>query len=325
MKLLVAVDSSECCHEAVKHLRMSGISMGARVRFVHVMREGQEAKDVSASLKDVTALLTNASSVETIYAEGNAADRIVELAAEWESDMIAMGTSDKRGLERIFLGSVSKSVLSRADCPVLILRGEPKNLDNVLVAADDSESSAACIEWLSNQVWPRHKNIAILSVMEEAPVAFNSEFSSVETASEEMLRKQQAELRASHLSQCWSELCAANLKKPQIPFVVTDGMPTEAILSLSKQWHTDLIVLGSNCKSGIEKVIHGSVSETVADKAPCSVLVVRDVMATQFEEIRIEVGVSAEKRRLETEKVLSARAYTSLSTNDFSGHFPANL
>jgi nucleotide-binding universal stress UspA family protein len=325
MKLLVAVDSSECCKEAVKHLRMSGIAMGAKVRFVHVMKVGQNAKDVSPGLVEVTSLLTNAASVETIYAEGEPAQRLCELAAEWESDMIAMGTSDKTGLERLMLGSVAKSVLSKADCPVLIIRGNASSMNNILVAADDSESSAASIEWLSNQSWARHKNLALLTVMNEPPVSLESEFGSVESASESLLRKQLEEARVSQLSQSWSDLCAANLHKPQIPFVVTDGVPSLAILELSKNWPVDLIVLGSHCRSGIDKLLHGSVSEAVADKAGCSVLVVRDVVATRFEEIRLSIAASAKLSAENLKSTHKARVSTSLTVNDFKPHFPASF
>lgn len=323
MKLIVAIDGSECCNEAVKHLRLSGISMGARVRFVHVMKAGEQAKDVSPAFTETITLLSNASSVETIYLEGDPATRIVEFAAEWEADLIAVATSDKRGLERLLLGSVAKSIVSNSDCPVLVLRGEPAAMNNVLVAADDSDSSAAAVEWLSNQHWAKHKNLAFLSVMNELPVSFESEFSSVESASEAVLRKQREELRMAALTQSWSELCATNLHKPQIPFVVTDGLPSASILELSNVWPVDLIVLGSNCRTGMDKLIHGSVSEAVADKANCSVLVVRDVVATKFEEIRIQIGVSAEMAEQKVPPVQKGRVSTSLAVNDFAPHFPA--
>lgn len=323
MKLLVPIDSSDCSKEAVKHLRASGLSLGARVRFIHVMKAGQKASEVSPALSEHIRLLTNAQSVETIYAEGNPADRIVEFAREWEANLIAMGTSDKKGLERLLLGSVSKSVLSRADCPVLIIRGEINSMNNVLVAVDDSETSAACMEWLSEQSWARFKSLALLSVMHEMPVAFESEFSSVEAASSMLMKKQQEEIRVSRISQGWSELCAASLKRKQIPFVVTDGQPAEAILSLAKSWPIELVVLGSHCRMGLDKILHGSVSETVANEAPCSVLVVRDVVATRFEELRITIAASAGSALPDNK--FSARAHTSLAVNDFSVHFPANM
>ncbi len=325
MKILVGIDSSDTCKDAVKHLRMSGLSMGAVVKFVHVMPEGREASEVSDSLADAIGAMTNAQSVDTFYAEGNPADRILELATQFEADLIAVGTSDKSGLARLLLGSVSKEILSRADCPVLILRGEPSNMTNVLVAADDSEHSAACMEWLSNLSWARHKELVLLSVMNELPVAIESEFSSADSASESMLRKQAEELRVAQLSQNWSELCGANLKRSQIPFVVTDGDPAESILALSRKWPVDLIVMGSHHRTEDDSASsRESVSEIVADKAGCSVLVVREVVATHFEEVRAAVTISPVFERID-ENVHQARVITSLSVNDFTSQFPSKL
>ena len=190
MKIVVAVDSSEFSKLAIKHLSMSGLAMDARVRFVHVMKKGQKATDVAASLSKVTSILTDAQAVETLYVEGNPADEILEMASDWGAELIAVGTSDKRGIERLLMGSVSKTILSKACCPVVILRGKPAAINNVLATADDTESSAACLEWFSKQIWARSKGLALLSVMHDLPHSFDSEFKSVESASAMLLRKQ---------------------------------------------------------------------------------------------------------------------------------------
>jgi nucleotide-binding universal stress UspA family protein len=54
---------------------------------------------------------------------GNAADAIVEAAAEEKADLIVMGTHGRGGLSRVLLGSVAEHVLRKAACPVLTVRG----------------------------------------------------------------------------------------------------------------------------------------------------------------------------------------------------------
>ena len=53
------------------------------------------------------------------------------------------------------------------------------------------------------------------------------------------------------------------------------GNPKEVILEEAKKWNADLIVVGSHGRRGIKRLLLGSVSEAVAMKAPCSVVVVR--------------------------------------------------
>jgi nucleotide-binding universal stress UspA family protein len=53
------------------------------------------------------------------------------------------------------------------------------------------------------------------------------------------------------------------------------GHPVHAIVRIAEEERSDLIVLGSHGMSGIERLLLGSVSDGVAHRAPCPVLVVR--------------------------------------------------
>ncbi len=57
--------------------------------------------------------------------------------------------------------------------------------------------------------------------------------------------------------------------------VVEMGMPFERIIKKAEELEVDLIVVGSHGKTGIEKLLLGSVSEKVARKAETNVLIVR--------------------------------------------------
>jgi|SRR5450432_1530850 nucleotide-binding universal stress UspA family protein len=53
------------------------------------------------------------------------------------------------------------------------------------------------------------------------------------------------------------------------------GEPRAVILDTAKAWRADLIVLGSHWRRGLDRLLLGSVSESVAIHADCSVEVVR--------------------------------------------------
>lgn len=53
---------------------------------------------------------------------GQPAAEILELAHEVGADMIFIGSHNKTGLERLFLGSVSERVVREAGCPVMVVR-----------------------------------------------------------------------------------------------------------------------------------------------------------------------------------------------------------
>jgi nucleotide-binding universal stress UspA family protein len=55
--------------------------------------------------------------------EGDAADQIVRACRSTKSDLIVMGTHGRRGLRRLFLGSVAERVVAASPRPVVMVRG----------------------------------------------------------------------------------------------------------------------------------------------------------------------------------------------------------
>jgi len=53
---------------------------------------------------------------------GSPVDEIVTLGAEIGADLIVLGTHGRRGLQRVWLGSVAERVVRLASCPVLVVR-----------------------------------------------------------------------------------------------------------------------------------------------------------------------------------------------------------
>jgi universal stress protein A len=62
--------------------------------------------------------------------------------------------------------------------------------------------------------------------------------------------------------------------RPQ--YVVLDGHVSTEILTLLEERRVDLVVLGSYGLSGMGLVLFGSVTKRISQKAPCSVLIVRE-------------------------------------------------
>jgi nucleotide-binding universal stress UspA family protein len=57
--------------------------------------------------------------------------------------------------------------------------------------------------------------------------------------------------------------------------LLREGDVRETILDTAQEWKADLIVIGSRGRSGVQRLLLGSVAEPVARHAPCSVEIVR--------------------------------------------------
>jgi len=75
----------------------------------------------------------------------DAARAILQTAASVDADMIVVGTTGKRGLERLILGSVAQVVVQRASCTVLVVRSKDH------VASHAPEIEPPCPDCLATQ------------------------------------------------------------------------------------------------------------------------------------------------------------------------------
>lgn len=57
---------------------------------------------------------------------------------------------------------------------------------------------------------------------------------------------------------------------------VVDGVPADTIIATARREQADLIVMSTHGRSGLARVLMGSVTEDVLHSAPCPVLVIRE-------------------------------------------------
>lgn len=61
------------------------------------------------------------STVETHMAEGDTDKAILEYAAEWNADIIVMGTHSRSGLEKLLMGNITAKVLEKTKVPMYMV------------------------------------------------------------------------------------------------------------------------------------------------------------------------------------------------------------
>lgn len=145
-RILVAVDGSQTSERALQAAVSLAIELQAQLRIVHaadianinqgaefpnrsrvtesIIKNGQdilrssEAPAASAGVAVETKLIT----IEKL--KQRIPEAIAEEAETWPADLVVIGTHGRRGLARLFLGSVAEGVARVATKPVLLVRGE---------------------------------------------------------------------------------------------------------------------------------------------------------------------------------------------------------
>jgi nucleotide-binding universal stress UspA family protein len=77
--------------------------------------------------------------------------------------------------------------------------------------------------------------------------------------------------------ECWGQLRRRQPDDPRVPVehLLAEGSPSEGILQAAREKGCDLIVLGPHGRTGLGRVLMGSVAEAIVRKAPCLVLTVK--------------------------------------------------
>jgi hypothetical protein len=192
-------------------------------------------------------------------------------AVKSNASMIVMGRQGKTGLKRLAMGSTTARVIGHSPCNVLVVPREAQvAFKSIVVATDGSKYSAAAA---SEAIGIAKRNVSKLTVISVVPAEHatptDMEFgmSQRELIAEKEMRV--AEENAKTVKD------AAQKEGVAVQAFVMSGKPADAVIETAKEHGADLIVLGSHGRTGLEKLLMGSVTERVIVLSPCAVLVVK--------------------------------------------------
>jgi len=285
--ILLATDGSASSDGAIKEAIYLSKSCTARLSAVHVLETNPEFE--TEGLSFVEKMETSAREhLEAVRKEAAAQNvevevivrrtdqpfkAIVEEAGRLKSDVIIMGRRGVSGLEKMLMGSVTAKVIGYAPCKVLVVPREAKiSCKNIMVATDGSKySSAAATEALG--IAKRcESNLTVLAAVHSEALASMTPDTGYTQNQQEMIAKQEFERAEKNIA---AIKALADKEGVSAEGVVAEGRPYEAIASAARDKNIDLIVVGSHGRTGLSKLLMGSVTERVIGHADSAVLVVK--------------------------------------------------
>jgi nucleotide-binding universal stress UspA family protein len=160
-KILLAVDAHRVADAAVAAVVQLAAAGPGQVLVVHVrdIERGLRTRFEDEHLVDhvVTRLrdagLTARGEVRTI-SDGDVAEALVDSAARFDADMIALGSHGRSDLGGLLLGTVGQRVAARTDCAVMLVHGDPSGpsrrwpdaVERILLAVDRNEQCEDAVE-----------------------------------------------------------------------------------------------------------------------------------------------------------------------------------
>jgi len=266
-KLMVCTDASDEGQNAVAvtlELARACDSQVFAVQVLHVVPEFQAvAPDLRATLgkkvQENIAIIKAAAdklgvSLKPVVPEGQLPHAaIVAAAEEIRPDLIIMGRCGKTALARILMGNVTARVIGYSPVNVLVVpRGAALAFQRLLVASDGSTySEAAWKLGLSMAKQAKSRLIGVAVAPEEGDII----------ESQAIIRRM---------------LTAASGAGVPMKGVNPQGVaPDTGIVQQAIKNEVDLIIVGSYGRTGLKKLLMGSVTERVISQSPCPILVVK--------------------------------------------------
>ena len=238
--------------------------------------EEQDARHLKEAIERAETTLRRPNLIlEGFLVRGRPASAIVDEAGAMEADLVVVGSRGHGTIATMVLGSTASEVVDHAPCPVLVARNS--TLGTVALADDGSPSARTAESVVAT--WPlfADREISVVAVAEVGvPVAagftpglYDQVLESY-TRSVDEARQQVAEASQAVVTRL------SDAGRMATTFVL-DGDPAAEIVRHATERSTGTIVMGTRGRTGLARLLLGSVARNVLVHAPCSVLIVREV------------------------------------------------
>jgi nucleotide-binding universal stress UspA family protein len=293
MKVLIGVDGSSASDAALQEVTLRPWPKGSEFRLVTAVdpfffvRAPQLLEETKKSTKeeleeDAAGLRGKSWPVSTEVLLDNPRHAIAKLATEWKADLAVLGSHGRGAFTRLLIGSTAQAVLRHAPCSVEIVRtprGDRASRGvhgmRILLPTDGSEYAVLAANKVAERPWPEGSVFKVLACPEYPVLIGEYPYFAPE---------QLVELSKASEAQATAAAAAAGAVLRNSGFEVKTEVteprdsPSRTILSSADLWQSDLIVMGSHGRRGFDRLVMGSVSESVAMHANCSVEVVRQFL-----------------------------------------------
>ncbi len=294
VRVLLAIDGSECSKTATDLVASLPWTPGTLVRVIRAVEpfhhelggwellatHGNEADDrdaVVAAETDVEATAARLRDIglrtEHVIVRDRAANAIISEAERRRPDLVVVGSHGYSAVDRALLGSVSAEVVDHSPVPVLV--GRRPTLDRALIAVDGSEISLEAVDAVAR--WPllAKARLTVLSVVPISAAWWRAIAVGDLTAVEARSAASNPSVARAYegiANEAASRLGTAGTGRT---VQVRSGAPAAEVLECAREIDADLIVLGSHGRTGLSRLVLGSVARSVLNRASCSVLIVR--------------------------------------------------
>jgi len=267
MQILAATDFSTRSNRALRQAGLLAQATKARLHLVHVVDDDQPPELVSMEQREAERIMVEQiSSMPELrdvdcnrnVISGDPFDGILRAAADLKADLVVLGAHRRQLLRDMFTGTTIERVIRLGSFPVLMVNNEAqRRYENVLAAVDMSDTSAHALQVAVATRLIAGAGATLLHAI--AAPAKGKMF--IGGATQASIDEYVDEERAIATDELAALLVANDLSKQRWSLRVEEGSIIEVISRAVSELRSDLLVMGTHGRSGLVKVLIGSVTE----------------------------------------------------------------
>jgi len=219
--------------------------------------------------------------VSWLIERGEAAGLIVERAAADKAALVCMATHGRSGLQRWLLGSVAEKVLRATENPLLLVRASDplpvvasQPFDHIIVPVDGSRAAEHLLPVVADLARGTDIEVILFRAYNVPYGSFYEGGGSYAVDLPRLKASMETEVQ-QYLEECREILARTGLAK--VSYASNEGLAADAIIDFARNKPGSLIAMCSHGRSGVQRWVLGSVTETVVRHAHNPVLILRAV------------------------------------------------
>ncbi|MEZ0168570.1 universal stress protein [Microvirga sp. TS319] len=280
MHILAATDFSTRSQRAVRRAGLLARDNGAEITLLHVVDDDQPQDLVALERREAERILGEQIGAiaelhglrsHALVIAGDPFDGILRAAASTRAGLVVVGAHRKQLLRDIVVGTTVERVIRTGPFPVLMVNREvDQPYRTALAAVDMSEPSLNAIKAGMALGLPGRSRLALVHAF--LPLAKGK--LSYAGLSRETIEEYVADARVRATKELISFLDANGLDDHGQSIRIEEGAPIEVIAAVVEQLKPDVLIIGTRGRSGIAKVLLGSVTEEVLRSLDVDILAV---------------------------------------------------
>jgi len=223
---------------------MGTVESGYGIDQIYVMELVEKRKKQLATIEAELAHADFEFSTKLIF--GNPYAGISKEVAEFDANLIVMGSKGSSGLEELLIGSNTEKVVRNATCPVITIKDkrDVNDIKTIVFASDFTKESATVVNKLKKLSNALHAQLCLVKI--NTPSMFEN--------SRDSFRSMQEFIKEHELENTKIEIYNSSSEE-------------EGIIEYAEDINADMIAMATHGRTGFLHLLSGSIAEDVVNHA----------------------------------------------------------